>query len=69
MSCGEVCKRHLVGTADLCVHMVHFSGKAVRREPLGHGIRVEECAIDLFGGGSEHAVEPDGIGRHGAVPF
>jgi hypothetical protein len=37
-----------------------LAGEAIGREPFGHGIGVEERAIDFFGGGFENAMEADG---------
>ena len=37
--------------------MMNLAGKTVGRKPLGHGVGVQECAIDALGRGAEHAVE------------
>src|ERR1043165_560300 len=65
----EVRERHSVGAVNLDVHMVHFASVAVWREPLGHRVRVQECAIDALGFGTEHAVQPDGACGHFRLPL
>lgn len=46
-----------------------MAGEAVRRQPLAHGVGVEEGAVDAFGRRGEDAVEADGsgLGRHGQI--
>src|SRR2546426_11887719 len=44
--------------------MVNLARKSVGRKPFGHRVRIEERPIDLLGRGTQHAVKPDGVGRH-----
>jgi hypothetical protein len=63
---GEIAERHLVGAADFGVEVMHGAGKAVGRQPLRHGIGLDEGTIDFLGGRCEDAVQADGVG-HGGV--
>src|SRR3954447_25020017 len=45
---GEIRKRHPECAANLRFKMVDLAGEAVGRQPLGHGIRIEEGAKNLF---------------------
>ena len=54
---GEVGERHLVRAADSGVHMVNLAGEAVRRQPLGHGVGIEERPVDPLRRRPQHAVE------------
>jgi len=67
----EVRKRHLVGAADLGVHMVNLAGKAVRREPFGHGVGFKKRPIDSFRRRPQHTVKSDSVcgHRHGSPRF
>src|SRR6266403_1766591 len=58
---SEISERHLVGAADLCVHLVNLSRKSIRRKPFGHCIGVKERAIDFLRRGTKHAVKSDRI--------
>ena len=58
---GEIGERHLVGAADLGIHLVDLAGESVWRKPLGHRVRIKERAIDFLGRGTEHAVKSDRI--------
>src|ERR1051326_4583916 len=60
---AEVRERHPVAAADARVELVDLAGEAVRREPLGHGIGVEEGAVDLLGLGAKDAVKANGVGH------
>jgi hypothetical protein len=42
----EVRERHLVGAAHLRIDLVDLAGETVWRQPLGHGVRIEEGAVD-----------------------
>src|SRR5467141_1304551 len=64
MARGEVCERHLVGTADFRIQMVNLAGKAIRREPFGHCVGIEKRPIDSLGRSTEHTVEPDDVCGH-----
>ncbi len=61
----EVLERHLVAAADARLDAVHLAGKAVRRQPLGHRLRIDESAVDAVGRGSQDSVKLDGIRGHG----
>src|SRR5688572_17736131 len=61
---GEVGEGHLVGPTDLGFHMVDLAREAVGRKPLHHGVRFEECPIDLLRRSTDHSVKPDGIRGH-----
>lgn len=50
-----------MAAADFCVHVADFAGEAIRRKPFGHGIDVEEGAIDAFGRRAENTVKSDGV--------
>src|SRR6185436_11176283 len=63
---GKVGERHLVAAAHLGIHLVDLAGKAVRRQPLVHGIRVDEGLVDARGRTSEDTVEADGAGHGGS---
>jgi hypothetical protein len=63
---GEVREGHPVGPADARVHVAHLAGESMRREPLGHRIGIEECAIHALGGGAQDAMQSNGSCRHGA---
>src|SRR6266436_3128280 len=67
----EVRKRHLVGAANLGVHMVNLAGKAVRREPFGHGVGFKKRPIDSFRRRPQHTVKSDSVcgHRHGSPRF
>src|SRR5205823_13878366 len=68
---AEVGERHPVAAAHPRVALVDRAGKAVRWEPFGHRVGVEEGAIDALGRGAEHAVQADGvrgIGHSGISP-
>ena len=49
-------------------HVVHRTGEAIRRDPFGHGTRIEKGAIDLLGLGAEYSMETNGAVGHGMVP-
>src|SRR6185312_624017 len=57
----EVCKRHLVSAADFRIQMMHSAGEAIRRKPLGHGIRVEKRPINSLGRCPKNAVKTDSV--------
>src|SRR5262249_51791741 len=63
---AEVRERHPVGAPDLRLQVMDLAGEAVRGQPLGHGLGVEEGAVDFLGLGAEHAMELDGVG-HGPL--
>ena len=46
-----------LSAAYLGIHMVNLAGKAVRRNPLGHSVRIKEGSINLFRLGCENAVQ------------
>ena len=64
MAGGEVGEGHLVGAADLGIHLMHFGGKTVGWQPPRPGVSVGECTVDFFGRRAQYAVKLDGIGRH-----
>ncbi len=53
-----------LGAADLGIQVVNLAGESVRRKPFDHRIGVEECAVDLLGGCSQHPVKPYGVRHH-----
>ena len=59
---GEIGEGHFVAATDFGVQVMHFAGESVRREPLGHGVGIEDRAIDPFRWGAEHSVKSNGIG-------
>lgn len=58
---GEVGERHLVCAADPGAELMDLAGKAVRRQPLGHGVSVKKRSIDPLGRGTENAMKTDGV--------
>ena len=42
---------------------MHSAGEAVGRQPLRHGVRLDECAIDLLGLCRQDAVQANGVGH------
>src|SRR6185437_365853 len=64
IAAGEVAERHPVAAADPGVELVHLAGEAVRRQPLGDRVGVEEGAVDPLGRGAQHAVETEGVAGH-----
>src|SRR5207342_3343505 len=65
LAVGEVAKRHLETAADLRIEAMHCTGEAVGRQPLRHGIRFGEGAIDLLRLRRQNAVQSNGA-RHGS---
>lgn len=45
----EIGKRYSVSTAHSDVNFVDCTGKAIRREPLGHGGRIGKSAVNTLG--------------------
>ena len=64
---GEVRERHLVAAANLRILAMHLAGKAIRRQPLGHRVRIEERPVDAFWLGGEYTVQFDCIVGHGRL--
>src|SRR5690606_16997858 len=64
----KIPERHSVLAADLCLQLVDGADKAIGRQPACHGVRLDECAIDLFRLGGEYAVQADSAG-HGFLPL
>src|SRR5689334_22438970 len=64
---AEVRERHPVAAADARVELVHLSGEAVGRKPFGHGVGVEEGAINLLGLRAKDAVKANGVVRHDQI--
>ncbi len=58
---AEIGERHLVGSADFGVRLLDFAREAVRRKPLGHGVRIQERAIDPLRRRAEHSVKSNGV--------
>jgi len=56
-------ERHPVRAADARVEVVDLAGEAVRRQPLGHRVGVEERPVDAVGRGAQDAVKADGSGH------
>ena len=48
--------------------MVHLAGEAIRGQPLGHRIRIDEGAVDAVRRGAQDTVKLDGIRGHGRSP-
>jgi hypothetical protein len=46
---GEIRKRHFVGAACFGVHLMHFPGNPVRRQPFRHRLRIEERQVNAVG--------------------
>jgi hypothetical protein len=65
----EVRERHLVRAANLGVDVVDTAGEAVRREPFGHCIGIEERAIHPLGRRPKHSVKLDTAIRHDVLAF
>src|ERR1043166_8283221 len=42
---AEIGERHLVGAADLGIHLVNLSGKSVRRKPFTYRLAIEKLSI------------------------
>src|SRR5690606_26404857 len=63
---GEIAERHPVTAALRRLEVVDGTRVAVRRQPLGHGVRLDEGAIDLVGAGCEDTVQAYGA-RHGCL--
>src|SRR5438067_175918 len=60
---GEIAKRHPEGPADFRVEVMHGASKAVGRQPLRQGVRLDEGAIDLVGLRGQDAVQSNGVGH------
>ena len=58
---SEIGERHLVGAADLCIHLVNLSRESIWRKPFRHRIWIKECAIYFIRRGTEHAVKPNRV--------
>src|SRR5207249_2173833 len=58
---GEIRERHPECAANLRVEMVNLAGEAIGRQPLGHGVRVEEGAKNLLRPGGEDTMQTNGI--------
>ena len=65
---GEIRERHPVAAAHAGIHFVNLGRESVWREPLDHGVRIEERAVHALGRGPEDPVKADGIG-HGRFSF
>jgi hypothetical protein len=65
---GELCERHLIGTTDLRVQVVHFPSKTVRRKPFGFCFRINKRPVHLFGRRTEHSVKPNRVPCHDSSP-
>src|SRR4029453_8613546 len=63
-ACGEIRERHLVGAADFGMEVVNLARKAVRREPFGHCVWIEERPIDFLRRRTGHSVKLDGCWGH-----
>src|SRR5262245_11726828 len=63
LASGEIAEGHPEAAADFRVEVVHGAGKAVGRQPLRHGICLDEGAIDLIGLRCQDAVQSNGIGH------
>src|SRR5262245_38961285 len=66
---AEVRERHLVGAADLGIHVVHLPGESVRRKPFAHGVGVKKGPIYLLGRCAEDAMKSDRVCRHDSFSF
>src|SRR6185295_2934803 len=64
MPCGEVREGHLVRTADLGLDVLDLACEAVRRQPLCHGIGIEERSIDPLRWCTKYPVKLDGVLGH-----
>src|SRR5882672_1409292 len=63
LAIGEIAKGHPEGAAYFRVHVMHGAGVAIRRKPLGHGVRLEEGAIDLLWLRGQDSMETHGVGH------
>ncbi len=54
---AEVGERHPVSPAHPRIDLVNLAGEAVGRQPLRHGIRIEESSVDAVHRRGEHAVK------------
>src|SRR5204863_62770 len=50
---SEISERHLIGAADLCIHLVNLSRESIWRKPFRHRIWIKECAIYFIRRGTE----------------
>jgi hypothetical protein len=60
---GEVPKGHPVIATDFRIQLMHCAREAVRREPLGQCVWLEERAIDLIRLGGQNAVQMNSVGH------
>jgi hypothetical protein len=65
----EIAKRHSEFAADFPFHGMNGGGKAVGRQPLGHGVRFEKRAVEFLGRRGEHAVQANRAGHFGLREF
>lgn len=54
-----------VAAADSRVQLMDLAGEAVRRQPFGDGIGIEEGAVDPLGRRTQNAMETEAVGCHG----
>jgi hypothetical protein len=66
---AEIGERHLVGAADLGIHVVNLASKAVGRKPFGHGVPIEKRLVDFLGRRTENSVQSDSIACHDFFSF
>src|SRR5688500_1299738 len=55
---------HLVGTADLGLDLVDLAREAVRRQPFGHRVGIEERSVDPLRWCTKYPVKLDGVLSH-----
>src|SRR6185437_8428488 len=66
LSVGEIAKRHAMGAADPGLELMHGAGEAIRRQPLGHGVGLDEGAVDFLRLRGQDSMESHGI-RHDRI--
>jgi NAD(P)-dependent dehydrogenase (short-subunit alcohol dehydrogenase family) len=57
----EIGEGHLERATDLGIQVMNLAGEAMRRQPFGHGIRIEKRTINPLRLGAEHTVKPNGV--------
>ena len=66
---AQIRERHPVTAADFGVHVVNLAGEAVRRQPFGQRIGIEEGAVDALWRRAKHAVQSDCACGHDDFSF
>ena len=61
ISGGKIGEGHLVSAAYFWVQVMHSTGKAIRRQPLGQRRSIQKSAVDFLRRSPEYTVETDRI--------